>query len=98
MSIENVNVRYVSTCLETEKTQVSHVVLGLKTKYNDQKLLDSLEEDAGIVVPFLFCKEGGGGTLRRIDLCPLQMVYVSKLEKKHTSATDCSFARNQLQL
>jgi hypothetical protein len=65
MSIENVNVRYVSTCLETEKTQVSHVVLGLKTKYNDQKLLDSLEEDAGIVVPLLFCKEGGGGYIEK---------------------------------
>ena len=38
-----------------------YVVLGLKTKYNDEKLLDSLEEDAGIVVPFLVCKEWGGG-------------------------------------
>jgi predicted aspartyl protease len=27
MSIENVNVRCVSNCLETEKTQVPHVVL-----------------------------------------------------------------------
>ena len=65
MSIENVNVRYVSTCLETEKTQVSHVVLGLKTKYNDQKLLDSLEEDAEIVLPFLVCKEWGGGYIEK---------------------------------
>ena len=39
---------------------MSHVVLSFKIKYNDQKLLDSLEEEAGIFVPFLVCKEGGG--------------------------------------
>jgi hypothetical protein len=43
--------------------------------YKDEKLLDSFGEDAEICLPFLVCKEGGGGTLRRIDLCPLQ-IYV----------------------
>ena len=59
MSIENVNVMCVSTCLETEKTQVPQVVLSWETKYKDQKLLDSSGEDAEICVPFLVCKEGG---------------------------------------
>jgi hypothetical protein len=54
---------------------VSHVVLGLKTKYKDQKLLDSVKEDAGIFGLFWSGKRGGGVTLRRIDLCPLQ-IYV----------------------
>ena len=94
--LSNVNVMCVSTCLETEKTQVPHVVLSWETKYKDQKLLDSSGEDAEIFVPFFGLKRGGGCTLGRIDLCPLE-IYFYKLEKS-TSATDCCLARNQVQL